>query len=127
MKKYKDYNTLLIIGGIHGDEPGGYFAPAVLEKYYKIKSGNLWIIPNLNVDSITIIAALLHETINHGNTTKEELEENFSKEVADIVDTVSKINIQLVHGYGICRMVSLIAGGLAQKLTLIMTQTPYPT
>lgn len=45
-------HTLLIIGGIHGDEPGGYFAPAVLEKYYKIKSGNLWIIPNLNTDSI---------------------------------------------------------------------------
>ena len=45
-------HTLLIIGGIHGDEPGGYFAPAFLEKYYKIKSGNLWIIPNLNVDSI---------------------------------------------------------------------------
>lgn len=45
-------HTLLIIGGIHGDEPGGYFAPAVLEKYYKIKSGNLWIIPNLNADSI---------------------------------------------------------------------------
>jgi hypothetical protein len=45
-------HTLLIIGGIHGDEPGGYFAPAILEKYYKIKSGNLWIVPNLNVDSI---------------------------------------------------------------------------
>ena len=45
-------HTLLVIGGIHGDEPGGYFAPAILEKYYKIKSGNLWIIPNLNVDSI---------------------------------------------------------------------------
>ncbi|MDD2896614.1 MAG: M99 family carboxypeptidase catalytic domain-containing protein [Aliarcobacter sp.] len=45
-------HTLLIIGGIHGDEPGGYFAPAMLEKYYKIKSGNLWIIPNLNTDSI---------------------------------------------------------------------------
>ena len=48
----KEGNTLLIIGGIHGDEPGGYFAPALLEKYYKIKSGNLWIIPNINVDSI---------------------------------------------------------------------------
>ena len=47
-----EQHTLLIIGGIHGDEPGGYFAPAILEKYYKIKSGNLWIVPNLNVDSI---------------------------------------------------------------------------
>ena len=45
-------HTLLIIGGIHGDEPGGFFAPAFLENYYKIKSGNLWIIPNANVDSI---------------------------------------------------------------------------
>lgn len=45
-------HTLLIVGGIHGDEPGGYFAPAILEKYYRIKSGNLWIIPNLNTDSI---------------------------------------------------------------------------
>lgn len=45
-------HTLLIIGGIHGDEPGGFFAPAFLESYYKIKSGNLWIIPNVNVDSI---------------------------------------------------------------------------
>ena len=30
-----EQHTLLIIGGIHGDEPGGYFAPAILEKYYK--------------------------------------------------------------------------------------------
>ena len=36
-------HTLLVIGGIHGDEPGGYFAPTFLEKYYKIKKGNLWI------------------------------------------------------------------------------------
>jgi hypothetical protein len=45
-------HTLLVIGGIHGDEPGGYFAPAILEQHYKISNGNLWIVPNLNVDSI---------------------------------------------------------------------------
>lgn len=45
-------NTLLIIGGIHGNEPGGYFAPSFLEKYYKIKKGAIWIVPNLNFDSI---------------------------------------------------------------------------
>ena len=27
----------LIIGGIHGDEPGGYFAPAFLEKILQDK------------------------------------------------------------------------------------------
>ena len=48
----KEGSTLLIVGGIHGDEPGGYFAPMLLARYYKIESGTLWIVPNLNFDSI---------------------------------------------------------------------------
>lgn len=43
---------LLVIGGIHGNEPGSYFATALLSQYYTIKKGNLWIIPNLNHQSI---------------------------------------------------------------------------
>ena len=50
------------------------------------------ILTSLNVDSQTIVAALLHEVINHGNTKKEEIEELFGEEVANIVETVSKIN-----------------------------------
>jgi hypothetical protein len=45
-------NTLLVLGGIHGNEPGGFFAPAAIVTNYKIKSGNLWVAPNLNFDSI---------------------------------------------------------------------------
>lgn len=45
-------STLLIIGGIHGDEPGGYFAPMLFAKHYTIQSGNVWVVPNLNFDSI---------------------------------------------------------------------------
>ncbi|MFA6629538.1 MAG: M99 family carboxypeptidase catalytic domain-containing protein [Sulfuricurvum sp.] len=44
--------TLLVIGGIHGNEPGSYFAAALLAQYYTIKKGNLWIVPNLNHLSI---------------------------------------------------------------------------
>lgn len=44
--------TLLVIGGIHGNEPGSYFASALLTQYYHIKKGNLWIIPDLNRKSI---------------------------------------------------------------------------
>jgi len=44
--------TLLVVGGIHGNEPGGYFAPEVLSIHYKVNYGNVWIIPNLNFDSI---------------------------------------------------------------------------
>lgn len=52
-KENSDSNTtLLVIGGIHGNEPGGYFSPAILATHYKIKSKNLWIVPNLNKKSI---------------------------------------------------------------------------
>jgi len=52
-KENNDSNTtLLVIGGIHGDEPGGYFAASILSTHYKIHSKNLWIVPNLNKRSI---------------------------------------------------------------------------
>ncbi|MDH5573492.1 MAG: succinylglutamate desuccinylase/aspartoacylase family protein, partial [Gammaproteobacteria bacterium] len=44
--------TVLVIGGIQGDEPGGFNAAALLTTDYKIKSGNLWVVPNLNFESI---------------------------------------------------------------------------
>ena len=50
------------------------------------------ILLDLNVDYITVVSALLHETINHGNTTYDELVDNFGKDIANIVDVVSKIN-----------------------------------
>lgn len=45
-------NTLLIIGGIQGDEPGGFMAASLVATKYKIKSGNVWVVPNLNFPSI---------------------------------------------------------------------------
>ncbi len=44
--------TLLIIGGIDGDEPGGFHAAATLVTRYHIEQGNLWIVPNLNFPAI---------------------------------------------------------------------------
>ena len=51
-----------------------------------------YILADLNVDYITLVAALLHETINHGEKTRTEIEEKFGSLVADIVETISKIN-----------------------------------
>ena len=50
------------------------------------------ILLDLDVDSITITAALIHETMNHAGATKEEIEETFGSEVANIVDVISKLN-----------------------------------
>ena len=50
------------------------------------------ILTTLNVDYVTIASALLHETINHGGATKEQIEEQFGSEIASIVNSISKIN-----------------------------------
>ena len=44
--------TMLVVGGIQGDEPGGFSAAALLVTNYTIASGSLWVVPNLNFPSI---------------------------------------------------------------------------
>lgn len=50
------------------------------------------IVNELNVDAITIEAALLHEILNNSNVELEELKEKFGDTVATIVESVTKIN-----------------------------------
>ena len=99
-------HTLLIVGGIHGDEPGGYFAPAVLEKYYKIKSGNLWIIPNLNVDSIIANTRGINGDMNRkfnviDKKDKDLLSVNRVKEI--ILEKRVDLILNLHDGFGFYR------------------------
>ena len=51
-KGFKDENTLLIVGGIQGDEPGGFMAASLIATHYEITKGSVWVIPNLNFYSI---------------------------------------------------------------------------
>jgi len=44
--------TILIFGGIQGDEPGGFNAAGLIVTHYRILSGNVWVVPNLNFLSI---------------------------------------------------------------------------
>ena len=48
----KGGNTILVVGGIQGDEPGGFHAASLLITHYTIENGNLWIVPNLNFAGI---------------------------------------------------------------------------
>ena len=45
-------NVLLVIGGIQGDEPGGFNAASLLVTHYTITKGTVWVVPNLNFFSI---------------------------------------------------------------------------
>jgi len=51
-KGNQDNNTLLIVGGIQGDEPGGFMAASLFSTHYKVTKGSVWVIPNLNFYSI---------------------------------------------------------------------------
>jgi len=44
--------TVLIVGGIHGNEPGSYFAPSLFVQHYKVTKNQVWVIPSLNTKSI---------------------------------------------------------------------------
>ena len=54
--------------------------------------GVMEILLDMCVDAETIMASLIHETMNHAGATKEEIENLFGTDVANIVWTISKIN-----------------------------------
>ena len=89
-KENPDSNTtLLVIGGIHGNEPGGYFAPAMLAMHYKITSKNLWIIPNLNEESIIANKRGIHGDMNRKFSYIDPDDKD-----KEIVDEIKKIILE---------------------------------
>ena len=44
--------TVLVVGGIQGDEPGGFHAASMLVTHYRVTRGSIWVVPNLNFESI---------------------------------------------------------------------------
>lgn len=46
--------TVLVVGGIQGDEPGGFSAASLLATHYTVTSGKVWVVPNLNFPSIIL-------------------------------------------------------------------------
>ncbi len=50
------------------------------------------ILSDLHVDKVTIMASLLHEVFNNAETTEEELERHFGREILEIVKSISTIN-----------------------------------
>ena len=51
------------------------------------------ILTELKLDSATITTGLLHDTIEDTKTTYDSVKKEFGKEVADLVDGVTKISV----------------------------------
>jgi hypothetical protein len=80
-------NTLLVIGGIQGDEPGGFNAASLLVTHYKITQGNVWIVPNLNFLSILKRSRGLYGDMNRKFATlsKEDPEYPLVNKIQNII------------------------------------------
>jgi len=61
------------------------------DPYYAHPVSVAGILTDLKLDYSTIIAGLLHDTVEDTDVTLEEIEEVFSKDIADIVDGVTKL------------------------------------
>lgn len=98
--------TLLVIGGIHGDEPGGYFAASILATHYKILSNNLWIVPNLNQESILKDSRGIHGDMNRkfALLSKNDKDRPVIEEIKQIIkDKQVSLVLNLHDGNGFYR------------------------
>lgn len=106
LKGDSDGATLLVIGGIHGDEPGGYFAPSILINSYHILKGNVLVVPNLNPDSIMAFKRGIYNDMNRKFATIDRNDPDFDN-VARIKEIITnpKVNfiINLHDGHGFYR------------------------
>ncbi|PAF50653.1 purine-nucleoside phosphorylase [Helicobacter sp. 13S00477-4] len=64
MQTSPDSPTLLLMGGIQGDEPGGFNATNIFLMHYKILSGNVWVVPVLNKHSMLLNHRGLYDDMN---------------------------------------------------------------
>lgn len=104
-KENPDSNiTLLVIGGIHGDEPGGYYAASILATHYEIQSKNLWIVPNLNKESIQENSRGINGDMNR-KFSAIDLDDNDKQTIDEIKKIILEKNVSLVlnlhdgHGF----------------------------
>ncbi|MBU0633381.1 succinylglutamate desuccinylase/aspartoacylase family protein [bacterium] len=98
--------TLLVIGGIHGNEPGGYFSAEILASHYKIKSGTLWIVPNLNAKSIQADKRGVYGDMNRkfANVSTNDPDYNIVSDIKSIMlDKKVNLIINLHDGHGFYR------------------------
>lgn len=103
-----DHNgpTLLVIGGIHGNEPGSYYAAAILSKYYTIQKGALWVIPNLNHQSIAMNSRGINGDMNRKFAEIDEKDPDYAivQEIKKIItDSDVDLILNLHDGHGFYR------------------------
>lgn len=81
--------TVLVVGGIQGDEPGGFHAASLLVTNYNITRGNVWVVPNLNFESIVRRSRGVHGDMNRKFASVKTSDPDFQ--------SVTRIKDLIVH------------------------------
>ncbi|MGE4318358.1 MAG: M14/M99 family metallopeptidase [Deferribacterales bacterium] len=81
----KDGNTMLVIGGIQGDEPGGFLS-ADLYSDLHLEQGNLIVIPRANFKSV-----ILYDRGPDGDMNRRFLDEPEAVEMDKVVSVVKRL------------------------------------
>lgn len=78
----------LVVGGIQGDEPGGFSAATLLATRYEISRGAIWVVPNLNFPSIIKRSRGLHGDMNRKFARLDENDPEFAtvRRIQDLID-----------------------------------------
>lgn len=87
--------TLLVIGGIQGDEPGGFTAASMLVTNYKVNRGSVWVVPNLNFASIIKRSRGIHGDMNRKFNALSENDPEF-EEVQKIKKIILNENVDII-------------------------------
>lgn len=99
-------NTVLVIGGIQGDEPGGFSAATLLATHYEIEDGSVWVVPNLNFPSIIKRSRGLHGDMNRKFALLDEKDPEYAtvRRIQDLImDPQVKLVLNLHDGSGYYR------------------------
>ena len=105
-KGVDDNNTLLVIGGIQGDEPGGFISASLLSTHYEITKGSVWIVPNLNFYSIIKRSRGPHGDMNRkfAHLSKSDPEYHTIQRIKSYIqDSRVKLIVNLHDGSGFYR------------------------
>lgn len=88
-------NAVLVVGGIQGDEPGGFSAATLLATRYEIHKGAVIVVPNLNFPSIIKRSRGLHGDMNRKFAFLDETDPEFAT-VRRIQEIIRQDNVGLV-------------------------------
>lgn len=87
--------TLLIIGGIQGDEPGGFTAASLLVTDYRVERGEVWVVPNLNFESIIKRSRGVHGDMNRKFLKISESDPEYSA-IEKIKRIITDVRVDMV-------------------------------